>query len=78
MHILVSNIYESARRTNWRGFHIEDVLFTGIIRERANVSVPALDFDNDLFCTHFNDETKEQKLKQRIELFETKYSNYIE
>jgi hypothetical protein len=30
-------LFETASRTNWRGFPIEDVLFTGIIRKKANL-----------------------------------------
>ena len=68
-------IYSTALRTNWRRFPIEDVLFTGIIRHKANLPQPPCCFNHKEYCTHYNDHTKYEDLKSRVEDY---IENYIE
>ena len=62
-----SAIYSTALKTNWRRFPVEDVLFTGIIRNKASLPQPPCCFDHKAYCTHYNKLTKYEDLKSRVE-----------
>ncbi|CAG5082164.1 Oidioi.mRNA.OKI2018_I69.PAR.g10047.t1.cds [Oikopleura dioica] len=49
-------IYEAASTTDAKGFKLEDVLFTGIIRTKAGIPEPS--FQKDV-CKHFDQKTKQ-------------------
>ena len=66
-------IYSTALRTNWRGLPIEDVLFTGIIRNRASLPQPPWYFNQRVYCTHYNKDTKYEDLKSRVEHYSADY-----
>lgn len=75
--VTAGQIYMTALKTNWRGLPIEDVLFTGIIRKRANLPVPDAqftlvwpwDFHHSTFCTHYNEKTKLEDLNERTKTY---------
>lgn len=50
------------------GFGIEDVLFTGIIRRKADLPPPPLRWDRSI-CTHYNEISKISDLTQRVDQF---------
>jgi len=61
-------IFNTAKVTNWRGFGIEDVLFTGIIRRKADLPPPPLRWDRSI-CTHYNEISKISDLTERVDQF---------
>ena len=62
-HAISSNyareIFKTASRTDPRNFHLEDVLFTGILRVKADIEIPT---SVDGICTHYNEITKIQDI----------------